>query len=75
MRKFYVDTAILGNIKALELAVDYYGANHVLFGTDAPLGIPPAGATREILAAIDGMEVSETDKDAILFANYQQLIG
>ena len=75
MRKFYVDTAILGNTKALELAVDYYGANHVLFGTDAPLGIPPAGATREILAAIDGMEVSETDKDAILFANYQQLIG
>lgn len=75
MRKFYVDTAILGNTKALELAVDYYGAGHVLFGTDAPLGIPPAGATREILAAIDGMEVSEADKDAILFANYQQLIG
>ncbi len=75
MRKFYVDTAILGNTKALELAVDYYGADHVLFGTDAPLGIPPAGATREILAAIDGMEVSEANKDAILFANYQQLIG
>lgn len=75
MRKFYVDTAILGNPRALDLAVDYYGADHVLFGTDAPLGIPPAGATREILAAIDQMRVSDTDKDAILYGNYQRIIG
>ncbi|MBR3225806.1 MAG: amidohydrolase family protein [Atopobiaceae bacterium] len=75
MRKFYVDTAILGNTKALELAVDYYGIDHVVFGTDAPLGIPPAGATREILAAIDAMSISEAEKEAILFANYRQLVG
>lgn len=75
MRKFYVDTAILGNPKALDLAADYYGVDHLLFGTDAPLGIPPAGATKEILAAIDSMIVSDSDKDAILFGNYQRVIG
>lgn len=75
MRKFYVDTAILGNPRALDLAVDYYGADHVLFGTDAPLGIPPAGATREILCAINQMNVSEADKNAILEGNYRRLVG
>lgn len=75
MRKFYVDTAILGNPKALDLAVDYYGADHVLFGTDAPLGILPAGATKEILAAIDEMNVTDADKDAIRYGNYQRLVG
>lgn len=74
-RKFYVDTAILGNPKALDLAVDFYGANHVLFGTDAPLGILPAGATKEILAAIDAMNISEQEKQGILCGNYYRLLG
>lgn len=43
-KKFYVDTAILGNSKALELCLDYFGVDHVFFGTDAPLGILPAGS-------------------------------
>ena len=74
-RRFYADTAILGNTAALELAVDYYGADHVVFGTDAPLGILPAGATKEILAAIDAMDVDEADKQAILYGNYQRIVG
>lgn len=28
-KKFYVDTAILGNSKALELAIDYFGIDRV----------------------------------------------
>lgn len=75
MRKFYVDTAILGNPRALDLAVDYYGASHVLFGMDAPLGILPAGATKEILTAINEMHITEEDKEAIRYGNYQRLIG
>lgn len=74
MRSFFVDTAILGNPRALELAVDYYGADHVLFGTDAPLGILPAGATKEILAAIDEMRIDEADKEAIRAGNYRKLV-
>ncbi len=47
--KFYVDTAILGNPKALELTIEYFGVDRVLLGTDLPLGIQPAGATQVIL--------------------------
>lgn len=74
-RKFYVDTAILGNPKALELAVDYYGADHVLFGTDAPLGILPAGATAEILAAIDAVPLTPEQRENVLYRNYLRLVG
>lgn len=75
MRKFYVDTAILGNPRALDLAADYYGIDHIVLGTDAPLGILPAGATKEICAAIDEMHVSEADRLAIYSGNYLRLIG
>ena len=73
-RRFYVDTAILGNPSALRLAVDYYGVDHVLFGTDAPLGIPPAGATKEILAAIDEVGLSDVGQRAVLEGNYHALL-
>ncbi|OTN91537.1 amidohydrolase family protein [Enterococcus faecium] len=73
-KKFYVDTALLGNTKALELAVDYFGIDRVLFGTDAPLGISPSGATREIIHAIEDMALTETEKQAIFEKNAQRIL-
>jgi predicted TIM-barrel fold metal-dependent hydrolase len=75
MRRFYVDTAILGNPRALDLAVDYFGPDHVVFGTDAPLGILPAGATAEIRAAIDDMHVTPAVRQAIYEDTYRSLVG
>ena len=74
-KKFYVDTAILGNPKALDLAAHYFGIDHLVFGTDAPLGIMPAGATKEILEAIDNMNITEEEKDKILKNNIINIIG
>ena len=73
-RRFYVDTAILGNPAALLLAVDYYGVDHVLFGTDAPFGILPAGATTQIVEAIDAMGLGDDDRQAIMCGNYRRLV-
>lgn len=73
-KKFYVDTALLGNTKALELAADYFGVNHLVFGTDAPLGIMPAGATKEILEAIDEMNITEEEKEAVLENNIINIV-
>ncbi|MGU7933627.1 amidohydrolase family protein [Streptococcus suis] len=73
-RKFYVDTAILGNPKALELTLDYFGLDRVLFGTDAPLGIAPAGATLVISEAIDSLHLSQEDKQAIYSENIKLLL-
>ena len=74
-RRFYVDTAILGNPRALDLAVDFFGPQHVLFGTDAPLGILPAGATKEICAAIEDMHVDDVVRQAIFEDNYRTMLG
>lgn len=72
-KKFYVDTAILGNPAALALTVDYFGAQHVLFGTDAPFGIAPAGATNEILKAIQDAHFSDQTMKQIFYQNYERL--
>ncbi|WP_409022047.1 amidohydrolase family protein [Dellaglioa sp. P0083] len=74
-KRFYVDTALLGNPKALGLAIDYYGVNHVLFGTDAPLGIAPAGATDAIIEALDQLNLSKEDRALINYENYNRLMG
>ena len=74
-KKFYVDTAILGNTKALELAEEYFGVDHVLFGTDAPLGIAPAGATKEIIDAIEKMNIKDEEKEKIFKENIESLIN
>ena len=73
-KKFYVDTAILGNPEALHLAIDFFGLKHVVFGTDAPLGIAPAGATDVILDAINQLDISDEDKQAILSQNIDDFI-
>ncbi|WP_367377147.1 amidohydrolase family protein [Levilactobacillus cerevisiae] len=72
-QKFYVDTAILGNPQALALAVDFFGSDHVLFGTDSPFGIPPVGPTAVIEQAVNDMAVSPQVKAGILSGNWQAL--
>lgn len=72
-RNFYVDTAILGNPKAIALAADYFGIEHVLFGTDAPFGIAPAGATKEIIAAINEAGLTEEEQELIFNGNFNRL--
>ncbi len=73
-KKFYVDTAILGNPKAIELAVNYFGIDKVLYGTDAPFGIMPSGATKEIESAIDALPLSNNEKEKIYSKNLQNLL-
>ena len=73
-KKFYVDTAILGNSKALELALDFYGPKHLVFGTDAPFAVMPNGATQEIMQAIDEMNISDTQRNGIYRDNFINLL-
>lgn len=73
-KKFYVDTAILGNTPALQLAIDYYGINHVLFGTDAHFAVMPSGADQLITQAINDLTISDKDKQKIFHDNYYSLI-
>lgn len=70
---FYVDTALLGNPVALRLAADFFGTDHLMYGTDAPLGIPPYGAGQVINDAIQTAGFSPADQERIFHGNWQAL--
>jgi predicted TIM-barrel fold metal-dependent hydrolase len=65
---FYVDTAVYGNTPALMCSYAYYGADHMLFGTDAPLG-PRWGMVEDTIASIERMDIPAEDKQKILKNN------
>jgi uncharacterized protein len=71
-RNFYVDTALYGNTPALKCSYDYYGADHMLFGTDAPLG-PRWGMIEGTIRSIERMEISDAEKEKIFSQNAIEL--
>ena len=71
-KKFYVDTALYGNTDGLMCAYNYYGADHMYFGTDAPLG---PSMVEETIRAIDRMPIPQEDKEKILKLNAIELLN
>ena len=74
-RKFYNDTAVYGSTAALMCGYAFFGAEHILFGTDAPLGAPKSyGLTLETINSIEQMTVSDEDKRKIFKDNALRLL-
>ena len=74
-REFYADTASFGSRKAIEHAIEFFGADHVLFASDAPFD--PEGGTmyiRETTRIIDSFE-DERLKRMIYQDNAVKLLG
>jgi predicted TIM-barrel fold metal-dependent hydrolase len=72
-RKFYADTATYGSTSALTCGYDFFGAEHLLFGSDAPLG-PPSGLTLETIRSIERMNITDAEKEKIFFQNAMELL-
>jgi aminocarboxymuconate-semialdehyde decarboxylase len=72
-RKFYVDTAVYGNTNALMCGYNFYGADHLLFGTDAHLG-PAPGLTGETIASVEQMDIPGAAKEKIFTTNAVNLL-
>ena len=53
------------------LAYNFWGADHIIFGADMPLGDYYHGfrSYRQTLNAINAMEISQAEKDKILSKN------
>ena len=66
-RRFFADTAMLGAAHAVRCAVDFFGTDHVLFGTDMPLGGPTVIA--DTIADIEALGLPEADTAAIFVYN------
>ncbi|MFH1646761.1 MAG: amidohydrolase family protein [Chloroflexota bacterium] len=71
--KFYNDTAVYGNTSALMCGYDFFGAEHLLFGTDSPLG-PKFGLTGETVESIERMAISDEEKEKIFWRNAADLL-
>jgi uncharacterized protein len=73
MPKFYNDTAVYGSTPALMCGYSYFGAEHILFGTDMPLG-PDTGLTLETIRSIERMQIPDHEKEKIFEGNAINLL-
>src|SRR6266700_2575570 len=69
-RMFYADTSVNGSRSATRCGLDFFGADHVLFGTDCPFD-PEGGPLfiREIIKAIDSLKFKDGDRRKVYFGN------
>jgi len=73
-RRFYVDTADHPP-DTLRCARDFFGGDHLVFGTNYPYG-PNEGClfVRNSLAAVDGLGLSDVERDAVLGGTAARLL-
>src|SRR6266852_1636024 len=69
-RMFYADTSVNGSASATRCGLDFFGADHVLFGTDCPFD-PEGGPLfiREIIKTIDSLRLKDDDRRKVYFGN------
>ena len=74
-RMFYGDTSVNGSASAIRCGLDFFGARHVLFGTDCPFD-PQGGPLfiRENIKAIDSLALRPDDRRRIYFGNAIQML-
>lgn len=79
LRKFYNDTALYGNAAAMMCGYAFFGADHILFGTDMPLGaarIPhSAGFMEWTLRAVQAMDIPQAEKEKIFLENAVEMLN
>ncbi len=75
-KMFYADTAIHGNTPALMLGYSFWGARHIVWGADMPLGDPGFGMNSyaRTIAAIEAMDISDAEKRMIFRDNAIELL-
>ena len=75
-RKFYNDSISNGSAEQVRIALDFFGPDRILFGTDFPFG--PADGERwpvEELQNIRTMRIDEGVREKILWRNAAALLG
>ncbi len=76
-KRFYGDTCLGRNVPALMCGYDFFGADHMLLGTDYPF---PGGpefcdvALGGAIKAVEGMDVTEKEKTKIFSENAKRIL-
>jgi len=72
---FYGDTALFGAAAATECGVAFFGADHVLFGTDMPFDPEKGpGFIRDTIAVLERAGITAEDKAKIYEGNARRLL-
>ena len=72
-RLFYADTALFGAPHAVRCVLDFFGPEHVLFGTDMPLG--PPEAVEATISDVDSCGLNPDQCAAVFHRNAERLLG
>jgi uncharacterized protein len=71
-RLFYTDTALFGAPHAVRCVLDFFGPDHVLFGTDMPLG--PPNAIEATIADLESVGLDEPALEKVYAGNASRLL-
>ncbi len=73
---FYADSAVFGSRPATVCGLEFYGVDRVVFASDCPFDPENGyGYIRETIKIIDGLEISQADRDKIYYRNLERLTG
>jgi uncharacterized protein len=74
-KMFFADTAINGSRSGTRCGIDFFGCDHVLFGSDCPFD-PQGGPLfiREIIKVLDEMDITEDDRRKIYQLNAERML-
>ncbi|WP_192809735.1 amidohydrolase family protein [Actinomadura rudentiformis] len=74
-RRFYADTALSGSDIGIRCGLEFFGADHVVFGSDCPFD-PEGGPMyiRETIRVIDALDVHDLDREKIYYRNIRRLM-
>jgi predicted TIM-barrel fold metal-dependent hydrolase len=74
-RMFYNDTAVNGSTSALMCGYDFFGAEHILFGTDMPFDSQIGYRyVRETIRSIEEMGIPDSEKKKIFEGNARRIM-
>jgi predicted TIM-barrel fold metal-dependent hydrolase len=74
-KMIYADTAVNGAIAATKCGHAFFGTEHSLFATDAPFDAEDGRLLlRTTIGAINALDISDSEKDAILGGNARRLL-
>ena len=74
-RMFFGDTAINGSASGTRCGIDFFGCDHVLFGTDCPFD--PLGGPlfiRDIIKVLDEIDITADERRKIYQLNAERLL-
>ena len=74
-KMFYADTAVFGSVPATQCGLEFFGADNVVFSSDAPFD-PEGGPMyiRETIKILDGLDISDENRRKIYQGNAERLL-